>query len=249
MSGFGRSIRRRSAAEVKLLSWNIRQGGGPRRHRIAECIRAHDADVVALIEFVPGTGGELTRALRDKGFGHEIQGVRRGFDYTVCVLSKTRLARRDSGIPLLEDSGLWLEVGIPDHDFTLGVVHAPTSPRARMREFLGGVVAVAEARKDDAFLFVGDFNTGAGQIDGPLKNFGDVDRFLAVQAAGFHDAWRHVHGDLVEHTYTFPRTGKSYRIDHALASRSLLGRVRGCGYSHEERTCGASDHSALWVEF
>jgi hypothetical protein len=51
-----------------------------------------------------------------------------------------------------------------------------------------------------------------------------------------------------EYTYTFPRTGQAYRIDHALASPSLLPRIRDCRYSHRERDDGVSDHSLLLVE-
>ncbi len=179
---------------------------------------------------------------------HTLCSVRNGFDYAVCILSKTPLTADGSGIPQLDGSGLWLEAGIPEHNFSLGVVHAPTSPRTRMREYLDGLVTVAAAKRESPFLFIGDFNTSIGPADGPLKNFGDTDRFISIQANGFADAWRGMNGDLTEHSYTWPRSGKSYRIDHALASRSLLSRIRGCRYSHEERYSGISDHSLFLVE-
>jgi exonuclease III len=115
-----------------------------------------------------------------------------------------------------------------------------------MKAFLSALVEVAKSKADDPFLFGGDFNTGIGPADGPLKNFGDVDRFTALQTVGFTDVWRHVHRDRIEHTWC--RTEKSYRIDHALVSASLLARVRDCRYSHQERIDGVSDHSVLLVE-
>jgi exonuclease III len=81
-----------------------------------------------------------------------------------------------------------------------------------------------------------------------MNNYGDVDRFLAIQGAGFIDVWRHFDADLIEHTYINPQTGKCYRIDHAMASPGLLPHIRSCRYSHAERTSGASDHSALLIE-
>jgi hypothetical protein len=60
-----------------------------------------------------------------------------------------------------------------------------------MKAFLSALVQVASLKASDPFLFVGDFNTGIGPADGPLKNFGDVDRFVALQGTGFNDAWRH----------------------------------------------------------
>jgi exonuclease III len=227
--------------------WNIRQGGVRRRERIADAIIAHSPDIVALIEFVPSTAQPMLRLLRDTGFHYCLSTRRNGFDYCVCVLSKTPISVRPSGIPALDDSGAWLEVHVPEYGFSFAAVHAPTK-RGKMRAFLDAILQVASAGSGAPFLFVGDFNTGIGPADGPLKNYGDVDRFLALQSAGFGDAWRHVNGDLIEHTYVFPRTGKRYRIDHALASRGLLPRIHSCRYSHEERITGVSDHSVLVVD-
>jgi exonuclease III len=231
---------------VKLLVWNIRQGGGPRRQRIADCINGHDPDIIALIEFVPSTAGPLLWCLRDAGFEHYICTERNGPDYALCVLSKTPFAALPSGNPLLDDSGLWLKITIPAQCFSIGVVHVPTKSKVGMKAYLSALVQVATQMVGEPFLLVGDFNTGVGPADGPLKNFGDVDRFVALQAVGFVDLWRQTHGDLNEHTWC--RNGKAYRIDHALASPGLLPRFRGCRYSHEERVGGVSDHSLLIVE-
>jgi exonuclease III len=233
---------------VRLLVWNIQQGGGPRRQRITEAIGAHGPDIVALIEFIPTVGGSLAESLRAAGFVHRICTKRNGRDYAVCVLSKTPISSRHSGIPALDDSGLWLEIAVPAHRFRLGVVHVPTKTQNKMKEFLSALVEVGSRYSNRSFLFAGDFNTGIGPADGPLKNFGDGDRFVALQENGFTDMWRHFHSDLIEFTYTWPRSGKSYRIDHALASRRLLPRIRDCRYSHLERDSRASDHSALLVE-
>jgi endonuclease/exonuclease/phosphatase family metal-dependent hydrolase len=227
---------------MKLLVWNIRQGGGSRRQRIADCMRAHNPDIVALIEFLPSTSAPLL----DAGFEYRICTKRNGFDFAVCVLSKTPIRTLPSGIPVLDDSGLWLEIVLPAHGFAFGVVHVPTKSRTVMKRFLDALVQVAARTVGDPFLLVGDFNTGIGPADGPMNNFGDVDRFLALQECGFSDLWRRFHGDGIEHTWC--RNEKSYRIDHALASPGLLPRVRSCGYSHQERTSGVSDHSVLLVE-
>ena len=231
---------------MKLLVWNIRQGGGSRRERIGQCINGHEPDIVALIEFIPSVAARFLRSLHEKGFRHQICTARNGFEYAVCVLSKKPIETRSSGIPVLDESGLWLEISAPDYGISCGVVHAPTSPRRRMKDFLSALAQVAVSRAPDQFLFAGDFNTGIGPADGPLRNFGDVDRFVALQENGFSDVWRFVHADRIEHTWS--RNEKSYRIDHALASRGLLPRIRDCRYSHQERLDGISDHSLLMVE-
>jgi exonuclease III len=233
---------------VKLLVWNIQQGGGPRRQRIADSLVTHAPDIVALIEFVPSTAGPLLQSLKEAGFDSQICTKRNGFDYALCVLSKTPISTLPSGIPTLDDSGLWLEISVPAHGFSVGIVHAPAGPRIRMRAFLDALVHVATRKMGDPFLFVGDFNTGIGPADKPMNNCGDVDRFRAIQQTGFSDVWRHINADLIEHTYTNPQTGKRYRIDHTLASPGMLPRIRSCHYSHDERENRVSDHSLLIVE-
>jgi len=232
---------------VKALIWNIRQGGGPRRERIARCIHGQAPDIVALVEFVPGNAGSFVESLRKSGLEHRICTERKGSDYAIGIFSRTPIAAaRPSEIPILDDSGLWLEVSIPAHNFGLGVVHVPTNSRTRMKAFLSALIQVAARNAGGPFLFAGDFNTGIGPADGPMINFGDVDRFAALQDSGFTDVWRHIHGQRTEHTWS--RNGKSYRIDHALASPGLLSRIRECHYLHDERIEGTSDHSALLVE-
>ena len=55
---------------MKLLTWNIRHGGGTRLARIAEELAAHDADVIALTEYRAGPGKELCAELADRGWPH-----------------------------------------------------------------------------------------------------------------------------------------------------------------------------------
>jgi len=124
---------------VKLLVWNIRQGGGQRRERIAAAIISHNPDIVALIEFVPTTAEPLLQLLREAGFDYQTCTQRNGFDYAICVLSKTPISTRQSGIPTLDESGPWMEITVPAHGFRFGVVHAPTKPPTmKIKENTGG---------------------------------------------------------------------------------------------------------------
>jgi hypothetical protein len=56
--------------QVKLLSWNIRQGGGTRLACIVEEIAAHDADLIALTEYRTAPGMELCPELGERGWPH-----------------------------------------------------------------------------------------------------------------------------------------------------------------------------------
>jgi hypothetical protein len=47
---------------MRLLAWNIRQGGGSRLGRIADALVRHEADVLVLSEY---RGGEAATRLRE----------------------------------------------------------------------------------------------------------------------------------------------------------------------------------------
>ncbi len=230
---------------MRILVWNIRQGGGTRRQRISEAIARHSPDVAALIEFVHGGTPLLTDALRDAGLGNVIASARKGRDYTICIASKHRMEQQLADNPMLTESGLWLEVTLPDFEFGIAVIHAPTSPDRKMREFMRAVAEHSALRASEPFLLAGDFNTGEGPIDGPIgKTFSG--RYRALRDAGMKDVWREFHPDAAE--YTWGRNERFYRIDHAMASLALMPAISMCRYSHAERLSGLSDHSLMIVD-
>ena len=78
---------------MRILTWNIRAGGGVRLPRIAEAIAVHQADVLVLTEYRSGEAGQRLRAvLRDLGFGWlspvEPPGIRNGV--LIAARSKPR---------------------------------------------------------------------------------------------------------------------------------------------------------------
>src|ERR1700738_2242553 len=56
---------------MRLLAWNIRQGGGFRLPRIADALKRHDADIVVLSEYRGGpSASRLVTALHALGYRH-----------------------------------------------------------------------------------------------------------------------------------------------------------------------------------
>jgi len=231
---------------VKVLIWNIQQGGGPRKPRICETIKAHDPEIVILVEFIEKTAKAFLESMSESGWTHRVCTKPDGFNHHICAVSKHAIRSRQSGFSTLDDSGLWLELSGFYNGLSLGVVHAPTTSRVSTRAYFDALAGVATERKDSPFVFVGDFNTGRHPVDGDLKSISFVDGFVALQSKGFVDAWRHFNGNVQEYTYF--RSGRGYRIDHALASASALAKLSGCAYSHQEREQGVSDHSALLLD-
>jgi hypothetical protein len=57
-----------SATALRILTWNIRAGGGTRLPRIGAALAVHNADVLVLTEYRSGEAGQRLRAvLRDLG--------------------------------------------------------------------------------------------------------------------------------------------------------------------------------------
>jgi len=90
----------RQAGCLRLLTWNIQQGGGKRWPRIAEYIRRQGADVVVLTEFHPASGHDLRVRLAMMGLVYQVAAAPSGNDNTILVASTTRLERVEGSLPL-----------------------------------------------------------------------------------------------------------------------------------------------------
>ena len=66
---YRRYPKRGKVRAMRLLAWNIRQGGGSRLARIADAMKRHDADIVVLSEYRGGPSApRLCAALHALGY-------------------------------------------------------------------------------------------------------------------------------------------------------------------------------------
>ncbi len=80
------------------------------------------------------------------------------------------------------------------------------------------------------------------------------ERFAALEALGFCDAFRTLHPDTVAYSWWdyrhlgFPKN-QGLRIDHMLVDPRLRPRLQGAGIDRDERKGkGASDHAPIWID-
>jgi exodeoxyribonuclease III len=235
---------------VKILSWNIRHGGGTRRRAIVDTIVGHEPDVVVLTEYQPGPGVQLCDDLRRNGWTH-VETTTPAHRYNgVMVASRVPMTRRTPSADVANVAERWLEVEFPKQDFALAGVYLPTD-HATLAQYWESVHEAAERRRSEHFLFVGDFNTGYAPFDAENGAFSSERYFCGMPMHGFTDAWRHRNGAKLDYSwYSHTRTERrnGFRIDHAFASASMLRRVRECAYSHPEREAGVSDHSSMLLQ-
>lgn len=229
---------------MRILTLNIRHGGGRRIPAILDYLAACSADLVVLTEYRAGAHGErLEAGLEALGFAFRWRSV------TDSGINGVLLASRLEAAPIdLErdaETGKRL-VGCHLGDLSLfGVYFALGAGKRGLYDL---IAARSAGWTRSASIIVGDFNTGRHRIDEAGATFALTACFEALESRhGWTDAWRHLHGpDAREFTWLSPR-GNGFRLDHAFASSPALARIRTVSYDHGTRPT-ITDHSALTVD-
>jgi len=236
---------------MKILAWNIRHGGSPTQ-ALAPAIMAHDPDVIVLCEYREKTQ-TLLNELRFFGWRHSAASPVSGGTNGVAIVSKSPLNVQPA--PFGEPPFAWwgIEAAVSPDLAVIGV-YAPlqnslASSPAIQRQFWHTVHRIAENRRDERLLLVGDFNTGATGTDCPMA-VPCADAFDQLSTFGWVDAWRLCNPGANDFSYVHHANGETsnWRIDHAFVSPPLAAAVKRCWYSHAERERWASDHSMLLLD-
>jgi exonuclease III len=229
---------------MRLLTWNIRAGGGARLPRIGEAIAAHDADVLVLTEYRSGEAGQRLRAvLRDLGYlwlsPVEPPGIRNG------VLIASRLKPRAPAHVADHVPEPWRMLAVTIERTRLFGIYMPNL-KAKI-PYWEALIEASFPHADGRALALGDFNTCRAYLDESSATDATALFLDKIQAAGYRDVWRDRFPDGREYSW-YSHRGNGFRIDHAFASPGLARRIGAIRYSHVERISGLSDHSALLVD-
>jgi endonuclease/exonuclease/phosphatase family metal-dependent hydrolase len=252
---------------VKLLTYNIREGGVGRAEAIAEVIGAASPDVVALQEAVdPGVVARIAELA-----GFPFHGSRRS--HSTGFLSRVPVLEHAWRHPPRTRHAL-LEVSLADGLPRLFVLHlrawfSKWSEQQRARELRGLLDGIREQliREEHAFAFhvlAGDFNALApgerfdsspmpAWIRGMIWLSGrDIARSTIemMRADGYVDAWRTLHADPDNDPgYTFPVWQPHVRLDYVFTPAEYASRLRACEVRQApDAARRASDHFPLLVE-
>jgi exodeoxyribonuclease-3 len=252
---------------LRLLTYNIREGGIGRAEQIAQVIKAASPDVVALQEARnPPVVEQIARLAGFKHWGSKL-GHSTGF------LSNAGVVGHAWRHPPQTRHAL-LEVSLGDNLPRLFVLHlrawfSKWSERQRARELRGLLDGIKEqlVKEDHAFAFhvlAGDFNALAPNEkfdSSPMPRWirtmvwlsgRDIARstIAMMQSDGYVDAWRTLYKDHVNDPgYTFPVWNPHVRLDYVFTPSAYASRFVACEVRKEPdiiRT--ASDHFPLLVE-
>jgi len=229
---------------MRLLAWNIRQGGGTRLAAIVGALMRHDADVLVLSEYRGGDSAlRLREALARLGYPHATALMPPPGKSGVLVASRRRLRAAAALSEALPEPYRLVHVEIGK--LSLCGVYMPNL-LAKV-PYWEAVVAALATRVDGHAVAIGDFNTCRAYVDEP----GAIDRcahFMdRVAGIGFCDLWRHRYPEGREYSW-YSHRGNGFRIDHAFLSPALARRAGAVRYSHDERLAGLSDHSPLILD-
>lgn len=201
---------------VRIVTWNVRQGGGRRQAAIAAASAAFAADVIVLSEYqrdskVP----DLKSLLADHGYSEWADSAPNGRYLGVAIAANKPLDEAQA----LEVTPPWAGLAAARVDGLLVVgVYGPGSAshlgdnRPIKGQWWDALLEKVDAWKDDACVMVGDFNTGAHGRDEKGQTFVASDKFEALLTHGFRDAWREKHGVQAQQWSWWSNQGGGYRL-------------------------------------
>jgi exodeoxyribonuclease III len=230
---------------MKVMTFNIRQGGGDRKERIIDSISCHDPDILVLTEFRENKHTQYFRTRLSKlGYLNSAVASKDTGLNTVCVASKNSFVP-ETFQKELNGEGHRLVVAHFNEFTVVGVYFAQKQEKNILFNFINNNASVLSKQR---CLIIGDFNTGKHFIDEEGKTFHCAKEFEDLEGSGFVDTWRSRNTEAREYSW-FSNIGNGFRIDHAFATFDLNARVESVFYSHEEREKGVSDHSAMIINF
>jgi len=155
-------------APVRLVTWNIRSGGGTGVARVADVLDALDADVAVLTETTAKRTPELRQALRDRGWLHVEATSPPEHEYGTMITSRspTRRVPLDDG-PAAHRA---LLVVVDRHALSVAGCYMPL-PASGGRgstlqvDFWRWLATTLDQRQHESLLVAGDWNTCTA-IDG-----------------------------------------------------------------------------------
>jgi endonuclease/exonuclease/phosphatase family metal-dependent hydrolase len=243
-------------AALKMLSYNILEGGNGRMSDILRVIRAQAPDAVALLEANSHANAKsLAREL-----GMQFAFGRANSKFHVAWLSRLPIVRSTNyRPPILSKTMLEIEVnwhGAPLHLFA---THLAGGSDGRLP--LDEVPSILELLRPFAgrpHLLTGDFNAlgpddpvGVAPVrQQPMRDAVHIDPRQAIRSilqAGYTDCYRATHP--LTPGYTYPADMPWIRLDYVFASPLLAAGLHDAGVVCGDPAARASDHFPVWAEF
>jgi exodeoxyribonuclease III len=227
---------------LKILSWNILQGGGSRLFAILNAITNGAYPIVILSEFRNNnSGARLKDLLYKNGYIHQLTSHAVANENTVFIASTLPF----EGITYQDADPLFTHniITAKFSAFNVMGVYLPHKKKHQLFPYITKLISESTT----PFIIAGDYNTGHNFIDQKGDSFWYQQELKAFEATGYLDAFRFVHADMETYSW-FSHQGNGFRYDHTYIHPDILPIIKDCYYLHDWRHNGYSDHSGMVLE-
>lgn len=244
-----------TAGRLSFLTFNIGNPSERRAERQLTWLATRPEHVLVLTETKASAGCRLLADAFTAAGWYVTYPVPGPGEYGVMILARVHadqgrfsqnlhyLPARAASITLSGPDGVIEVIGayVPSRD-------ARPEKTARKRKWLTGFQSAFGARQPaHPVVFLGDLNIlePGHRPHYPFFAAFEYDFYRALTTQhDLTDTFRHLHPGTAEYSWV-GRTGDGYRYDHAFCTTALTEVIVSCGYLHEPRISGLSDHSAL----
>lgn len=247
---------------LRVVSWNIRAGGGRRAEGILAQLLEWQPNIIGLSEF-RGTAASqwLAAELAQAGYSFQLSSTNPHSPAKNALLIASQFPlRRVRLVKMPRNPERWLSVSIATIPaITLGLMHVPnfTAPTLKY-PYLAAVLNMVKAWDIGPGLLLGDTNCGKLGIDeekpSPPKFQREHDWIVGMEQRGWADAFRQLQGDRREYTW-YSHRNNGFRLDYAFSCPQLTPaivaarHVWGFDSNEPNRRDALSDHAALLLDF
>ena len=228
----------------KILTWNLRHGGGSRVTMIIETLKLHsNATTIILTEFRNNENASIIQSsLSESGFIHQFTTTAEPTKNSVLIASKENF--KSKTFPELAEHSQRVIKVFNDNFSIYGCYFPGQDNKKYIFDFL---LKEIKQQPTSKIIITGDINTGKHFIDEKGATFFHSDYINKIEEHNFFDAWRHFHHDKKEYTW-FSNAGNGFRLDHFFVHNNLKEKVVSCNYIHDYREEKISDHSMMLLE-
>jgi exodeoxyribonuclease-3 len=227
---------------LKIISWNIQQGGGSRLFSISEALLSGGFDIIVLSEFKNNENGLKIKAnLQKAGFVFMSISNAKSDENSVLIASKfaSKTEIYFNADPVFTNNIITAQFSA----FNVMGVYLPHKKKHNLLPFITQEISKSVI----PYIVLGDYNIGHNFIDQKGDSFWYQTELQAFEKAGMIDAFRYKNGKVEEYSW-FSHQGNGFRYDHTYIHESLVPILKNCYYLHDWRQNKLSDHSPMVLE-
>jgi exonuclease III len=230
---------------MKIVTLNIRQGGGGRLEKLLSRLLSLNVDTLVLTEFRENKNAVIIKnSLTEAGYLWQATCENDSAINSILIASRAEFEK--SSLVGLPESCRHRALLVRFSNFSLLAVYfAQGKEKQTLFDYISSSCIQELLPRG---LVIGDFNTGRPYLDEANNTFACTEAFTNLEEIGLIDSWRSRNLECREFSW-YSNKGNGFRIDHVFSTLLLNQSIQHVGYNHLPRINDETDHSAMIVEF